>query len=41
MRNADKIPVFGSTLTVLVCCYAVARISVMLFCKPKCIVKGE
>ena len=39
--NTEKIPVFGSTLTVLIFCYTVARITVMLFCKPKCIAESK
>lgn len=35
--HTDGIPVFGSVVAVLTLLYAIARISVMLFCKPKCI----
>ena len=35
--NSGSIPVFGSTLAMLTFAYAIGRISVMIFCKPKCI----
>ena len=37
MWMTDKIPIFGEVLVMLSASYAVARIAIMLFCKPKCI----
>ena len=35
--NSGSISVFGSALVMLTFVYAIGRISVMIFCKPKCI----